>query len=118
MFSECTRCGLCCFSVVDHGYHAEVDEEDLDRMTAHYRKLCRQTLKENGVLALPTRQHENGIACVAFSGKLFGKCKCKIYKQRPKVCRELAEESSDCMAIRRAYFDMRECANEQTEKRA
>lgn len=113
MYSECTRCGLCCFSLGNKEYHVEVDEEDLDKMTAHYRKLCRQTFKEHGVLALPTKRHEKGIVCAAFNGKLFGKCKCRIYKQRPKACRALEEESTECYMIRQAYFDKHEYSNEK-----
>ena len=103
---DCQRCGACCV------YSGEITVlNDIDLAVPRY--LTRSVRRMMGYfsddhfdmrrmarvqLPAPKESHSQ---CVAFGGEIGRDCRCKIYQNRPKVCREFEPGSDDCLQARR-----------------
>lgn len=85
---DCTSCGLCCAAgwVVDaypYGVPSNMMEMGPDP-TAPAEYIMRQTPEGH---------------CVAFKGEPGHSCRCTVYEDRPKVCREFKPGCVLCLDI-------------------
>jgi Fe-S-cluster containining protein len=91
------------------GGYAMLTDRDVKRLSPHY---VRYNVVNLGVeykyedLYLAERQHPDGFACVAFRGRVGGPCHCRIYVDRPTVCREFTPGGGRCLAARRDFEDI------------
>jgi Fe-S-cluster containining protein len=109
---DCRNCGACCVGPEDFGIHADLLSEDIDRLTLHYRRthvvhshqwysrrFDRTMYTDRPALA--SKPHADGFACVAFTGRVGGPCRCKIYERRPYICRDFEPGSPECLGARK-----------------
>ena len=81
---DCRTCGACCRGwTVDVGFGDEVPEH----MT-----------KNNPIFGLVMRER-NG-QCIALKGQVGVKVECRIYEDRPQVCRDCSQGSPVCVQAR------------------
>jgi uncharacterized protein len=97
---DCQTCGACCSSLDVLLNGAEADEFERDPRLAPLTILrC-----DRPGLVLRFMKRSGAIdRCVALEGPLTH-CRCRIYAQRPELCREFAAGSPDCLACR-AHLD-------------
>lgn len=108
-FPDCCSCGACCISHWNDGYYAAMTKEEVQRLSRwrqehhiHYE----DDDPEKNFPALRTRKNKQGHAiCVAFRGRVNGKCSCSIYANRPRVCRYFKPGSIECHYARDASED-------------
>ena len=107
---DCRTCGACCVDVTScyMGAYAVLTERDAKRLSAHY---LRHNVVDLGTkykysdLYLLEREHPDGFACCAFRGRVGGPCYCRIYSDRPTICREFKPGSDRCLAARQDFED-------------
>lgn len=91
---DCTKCGACCFGLAVYLTQREARIFQANRRLGLLikpldDKFClRRTVKES--------------RCFALNGKP-GCCTCKVYDQRPQVCREFEPGSEACIRSRKAF---------------
>jgi Fe-S-cluster containining protein len=110
--SDCRRCGACCIA---EGGRAEgtaqssgwadctvVDVARLSReVQAKLAPVTHGPLRTRAVAATPTRQtREFGSICAFLRGTPGRRVSCRIYANRPEICRRFEPGSEDCRSAR------------------
>lgn len=97
---DCLTCGVCCAAMlcvgVRPGEEKRISAEDYWDITAQ---------GENGEILVDRylRRNAETLACSALDGALGERVGCRIYEQRPSMCRHFEAGSDKCHALRRAY---------------
>lgn len=102
---DCRQCGACCVPTLDFECYVDLEEGDVERLSAHYRRRnlinttrCRW---EEPKYSLATRREEDGTTpCIAFCGSVGGHCSCRIYDRRPSICHAFRPGSAECKDAR------------------
>lgn len=95
---DCTTCGACCAYLLC----VAVKHSDDTPADAFWNITNETAAGEITVDRFMRRNSESG-ACAALDGKLGEEALCRIYPNRPQVCREFEAGSDKCRALRRAY---------------
>ena len=94
---DCISCGACCFALPCVGVRADekVSADDYWDVTVEGK---------NGEIVVDRFVKRNGetFACVALDGTIGEDVSCRIYEQRPQVCRGFEAGSDKCHALRRS----------------
>lgn len=100
---DCQSCGACCSSLDVLLTGAEADDFEADpRLAALTVLRC-----DRPGLTLRFMKRGGPIdRCVALEGPL-SHCRCRIYAQRPQLCREFAAGSPDCLTARARLEELR-----------
>jgi hypothetical protein len=85
---DCFACGACCRSGFD-----VVPVSPRDRVRKRHPELV--VAREHDVVLL-----RNDDRCAALAGETAGPYTCRIYDDRPRVCRDLAPGSAHCLTAR------------------
>lgn len=95
---DCLTCGACCASFV-----CVTLESDNAVASKDYWEITKQS--ENGEFTVDRciKRREEDFSCTALEGKIGGNVSCRIYENRPKMCRTFEAGSDRCRAVRRAY---------------
>lgn len=95
---DCLTCGACCAALPCVGVRPgeQVSAEDYWDVT---------TQGENGEVTVDRflRRDSETFVCTALEGTLGEKVVCRIYEQRPQMCRDFEAGSDKCRALCRAY---------------
>jgi len=93
---ECLTCGLCCSSFLTVHVHRDdpAPRESYWEINVEARK------RELTVDRVLKREPEGG-RCISLNGELGKELSCKIYEDRPNLCREFETGSDKCHALRR-----------------
>lgn len=100
---DCQQCGACCVLPFVHGPRigfVPLTSRDLLRLPPGYRE---QTVEREGRTYMPVRPTPDGLACLAFRGRVGNCCACAIYVPRPDVCRYYPIGGTSCSAVREAH---------------
>jgi len=99
MSFDCQTCGACC-----HGLDVLLTDAEADQFEGDPRLVALTTLyRRPGAPALRfMKRHRDSDRCVALDGPLHANA-CRIYTQRPTLCREFAAGSPDCVAARARF---------------
>lgn len=99
MSFDCQTCGACC-----HGLDVLLTDAEADQFEGDPRLVALTTLyRRPGAPALRfMKRHRDTDRCVALDGPLHANA-CRIYAQRPTLCREFAAGSPDCIAARARF---------------
>lgn len=95
---DCVTCGACCGAMLC------VAVSPTDNTSAeHYWNIT--TTGERGEITVDRYLRRNGetLACNNLGGAIGEEVGCKIYEQRPQMCRVFEAGSDKCRALRRAY---------------
>jgi Fe-S-cluster containining protein len=84
---DCESCGACC--AFSREWPALIGPRDGDGIPRHFI--------ENG------RMRCDGDRCSALAGTLGVDVSCKVYENRPLVCREFTAGSESCHTVRRHF---------------
>jgi uncharacterized protein len=95
---ECMSCGACCasFVCVDVAPDNPISSNDCWDIT----KEC-----ENGEFVVDRfiKRKEADFSCTALEGTIGQEVSCRVYDDRPRMCRKFEAGSDRCHAVRRAY---------------
>lgn len=95
---DCLTCGACCMAMPCVGVRPseEISAE-------HYWDVTVET--ENGEITVDRflRRDAETFACTSLEIQNGAKAVCRIYEQRPKICRDFEAGSDKCHALRRAF---------------
>lgn len=93
--ADCTRCGACCFSELET--YVRVTGEDWNRLGERAEK-CAHFIGNRAYL----RMKAGRCAALEFRTDAAGEGHflCRIYDQRPQVCRDLGRGSPECSGER------------------
>lgn len=95
---DCMTCGACCAAFVCVTLDAGnlISSEDFWEITKH---------SENREFAVERciKRKEADFSCAALEGKIGENVICRVYEDRPKMCRTFEAGSDRCHAVRRAY---------------
>ena len=95
---ECLTCGACCAFLLC------VSVKPTDSTADSYLwKITDKGKLGDTVVDEFMRRNIETAACIALSGEVGEAVGCKIYEDRPQVCREFEAGSDKCHAIRRSY---------------
>lgn len=111
---DCLRCGLCC--AFPHYVEECVDlvEAELANLPMAFRRRHVVRTASEGTYAILSKRIRmvSGplkglyvVVCSAFRGALARKCRCGIYANRPKVCRDFVPGGDVCRQIRRHFVE-------------
>lgn len=95
---DCLDCGVCCASVLC----VQVSKTDSTPEEAFWEIKIKGKNREILVDKMMRRDSESGF-CVALEGELGKSISCRIYENRPELCRLFDAGSDKCHALRRAY---------------
>lgn len=109
---DCRSCGACCVGIHsdDDGGWADCEARDLRRMSANVRKQL-VVIPQDGwsftdkLYATPTTVTPLGKVCNFLRGTPGRKVSCRIYDQRPDVCRQFEPGSQGCLESRQSLQD-------------
>jgi len=91
---DCTQCGACCFGLAVYLTPREA------RIFQANRKL--KLLIKPQDQGFRMRRTVKESRCFALKGKP-GRCTCKVYDDRPRVCREFEPGSDACLRARKQF---------------
>lgn len=95
---DCMTCGACCasFVCVDIAPDNPVSSNDCWDITKHVK---------SGEFTVDRfiKRKETDFSCTALEGKIGKKASCRVYENRPRMCRQFEAGSDRCHAVRRAY---------------
>lgn len=91
---DCTQCGACCFGLA---VHLTPRETRLFQANKELKRLIKP--QDHGFCM---RRTVNESRCFALKGKP-GCCTCKVYDDRPRVCREFEPGSEACLRARARF---------------
>jgi Fe-S-cluster containining protein len=97
---DCCRCGACCLPGLATAGYVLLEAEEIGRLQARQLPLVTAA---DGRVRLGTRPQEGRggpCACVAFEGAAGFSCRCLIYEDRPRRCREFEMGSAACRLAR------------------
>lgn len=95
---ECNTCGACCAAFVC------VDVEPDNPISSNDHWIVTKQL-ESGEFTSErfVKRRETDLSCTALDGIVGERVSCRIYENRPLVCRKFEAGSDRCHAVRRAY---------------
>lgn len=100
---DCTTCGACCIDWETSGVVPELEEDDVARLSDHYRRHhLRWFMSAPG---LASKEVDGVTQCVALRGRVGQRVRCFIYNNRPHVCRCFKPGSEYCRDSRRDLID-------------
>ena len=122
---NCTTCGICCVSPVDQPSFCDVDEDDEKRLGAQlvrchvlypsmvdaFATMLDHHPAPQGAIKTIWKEEWSGpfkgyqfCRCVFLQGSVMRKVKCRVYDDRPRVCR-MAMKPGDkaCTELRRSF---------------
>ncbi len=95
---DCMTCGACCASFVC------VDVKPDNPISS---KDCWDITKQGENIEFTVdryiKRKEEDFSCVALEGKIGKEVSCRVYENRPRMCRQFEAGSDRCHAVRRAY---------------
>lgn len=96
---DCRSCGACCasFVCVDTAPDSTLPPEDCWEIT--------RPKSDGGAYTVDRyiRRREEDFSCTALEGKIGERVGCRVYEDRPRMCRQFEAGSDRCHAVRRAY---------------
>lgn len=99
---QCRKCGACCIRPEDNEFYCGATPEDLKSFS---RGFIKKNVSAGGLLRTKWMMTETGpykgigfCACVALRGSLMNGVSCRIYKNRPSVCRFFKRGGYHCRA--------------------
>jgi len=95
---DCLTCGACCSYLLCVAVKP-TDPTD----NSYFWKITNENKLGEIVVDQFMRRDSETIDCVALDGEVGGTISCRIYEERPQVCREFEAGSDKCHALRRAY---------------
>lgn len=95
---DCLDCGACCGSLICVGVRAEENVSPDD-----YWEITAQGKTGEIVVNRYLRRDSENFACTALEGEIGVAVGCRIYEERPQMCRIFEAGSDRCHTIRRAY---------------
>lgn len=95
---DCQTCGGCCasFVCVDVAPDSSVSPEDCWNIT-------REGRNDEYTVDRYIKRKEDDFSCTALEGKIGEQVNCRVYEDRPRMCRQFEAGSDRCHAVRRAY---------------
>jgi Fe-S-cluster containining protein len=95
---DCLTCGACCasFVCVDVAPDSNVPSGDCWDIT-------RQGQSGRFIVDRFIKRKESDFSCRALDGEIGHQVSCRIYEDRPRMCRQFEAGSDRCHAVRRAY---------------
>lgn len=110
--SACRRCGACC--IAENGRAegaapslgwADCTVVDVARLSpkvqARIAPVAHGPIRTRAIAATPTRQSERfGSICAFLQGAPGRRVSCRIYTNRPEICRRFLPGSNDCRTAR------------------
>lgn len=107
----CQECGACCVDLYGDGTVADLQPEDEQRLGP--RRLQLYTVQSGGRWpdtphhATSTRVDALGnTVCRALRGSVGRSCSCRIYEDRPTLCRSFERGSRACLSSRREVLGL------------
>lgn len=95
---DCLTCGACCasFVCVDVAPDNPISPEDCWDITKRGK---------SGEFTVDRfiRRKETDFSCTALEGEIGKNASCRVYENRPRMCRQFEAGSDRCHAVRRAY---------------
>jgi Fe-S-cluster containining protein len=95
---DCMTCGACCASFVC------VDVKPDNPISS---KDCWDITKQGETSEFTVdrfiKRKEEDFSCVALEGEIGKEVNCRVYENRPRMCRQFEAGSDRCRAVRRAY---------------
>ncbi len=95
---DCMSCGACCaaFVCVNKASDSEIEDDD-----------CWEIVKSGSAgdytVDRLIKRKESDLTCTALEGTLGKHVSCRVYEERPGMCRSFEAGSDRCHAVRRAY---------------
>jgi hypothetical protein len=96
---DCLTCGACCasFVCVDVAPGNPVSSKDCWEITRQGKSGGEFTVDRY------IKRKEEDFSCTALEGAIGEKVSCRVYDDRPRMCRQFEAGSDRCHAVRRAY---------------
>jgi len=91
---NCIECGACCCNPNDLKW-IEVTEEDS-------LKINGDLLQFGDIEKYAMKQNSDG-KCIALEGIVGKSCFCKIYENRPFICKKVLPEDEICTSLRKVH---------------
>ncbi len=97
----CQQCGACCAnqdSIPATGYVSLTPDE-----SKQMKRLGLTVVQAEGLSYLGTRHRADAPSpvCVALRGEIKGECRCAVYEDRPRNCRQFTVGSPLCLDARK-----------------
>ena len=94
---DCQKCGACCRATPPYSRlkYVTIYSDDLARMTVEQRNL--HTVFEDGKYGIKIKDN---LECSALNGNIGSCVECKIYDNRPDICRNFEAGSMICRLAR------------------
>ena len=117
---DCTKCGLCCISLLDQTSFCDVEPEDVKKLTTSEKKhieifyMFHTTSKTHeGAIKTKWRKVTKGpfkthevCTCYFLQGSPLHETKCKIYERRPETCKNSMNPGEKaCIQLRKLWKD-------------
>ena len=95
---DCMTCGACCasFVCVDVVPDNSISSKDCWEIT-------REGEKGEYTVDRYIKRKEEDFSCTALEGTIGENVSCRVYEDRPRMCRKFESGSDRCHAVRRAY---------------
>lgn len=98
----CTSCGACCSTVYDDWTVADIQPQDAERLGPRRLKLYAvDTGRDEPSWATQAVERDGRIVCRALRGTVGRRVSCRVYDDRPDVCRAFPRGSKGCLSARR-----------------
>ncbi len=95
---DCMTCGACCASFVC------VDvAPDNPVLSSDYWDITKRGKSGEFTVDRFIKRKETDFSCTALEGEIGETASCRIYENRPRMCRQFEAGSDRCHAVRRAY---------------
>lgn len=95
---DCMTCGACCasFVCVDVAPENPISKEDCWEITDKGKS-------DEYIVDKYIKRKEEDFSCTALEGTIGENVSCRVYEDRPRMCRQFEAGSDRCHAVRRAY---------------
>ncbi len=95
--SDCTRCGVCCFSELDDYIRVSGDDHArLGEASEAYVHFTHSPIAGTRAFMNMMKRPEGRSHCSALRETSDGQFLCQVYEHRPTICRELERGSPEC----------------------
>jgi uncharacterized protein len=95
---DCQTCGACCAAMLSVGVLPDEKVSAADAWDIIIKSEKGETIVDRFV-----RRDDENFSCVALEGAVGETVSCRIYENRPRVCRSFEAGSDRCHGLRRAY---------------
>lgn len=107
---KCRECGLCCTGFREDRYGIQIEKEDYGRLSYGAKLKVTMTrwnvIDEGGWTYWLQFLHQrvNGVhPCIFLRGTPGRRVSCRIYKNRPGICRQYKRGGPDCRLLLREH---------------